>query len=307
MGHKPRIIFLGTTNELSRSTFTTLKANGAHVDAVVVAAAAANNPGIAPLEELSPASTATELPIVNRYHAPSLIQEAWTANIPVFALGNRGYPMLRDLIAMIRPDVGCVACFPSRIPPSILKMPPLGVLNVHPSFLPHYRGPAPLFWLFQRNDLKYRGVTIHLMDEYLDTGPIVEQEPIVFAGGQRQAKIENQCGQAGGRLLLESIEALLANVPAKAQKGAGSYQPWPAAIDFRLDMRWTAQRAFNFMRATDGFSMGYQILLPGKELILAQALHVEPDGEIGDFASFNDRLVQLQFNPGVLTASVSAF
>jgi methionyl-tRNA formyltransferase len=307
MGHKARIIFLGTTNELSRSTFATLVENGTNVGAVVVTAAAASSPGNEPLEELPPATTKTELPIVNRYYKPSLIQEAWTADIPVFALGNGGFPALRDLIASVQPEVVCVACFPRRLPTAVLTMPPLGVLNVHPSLLPHYRGPAPLFWLFQKDDPKHRGVTVHQMDEDLDTGPIVKQEPIVFANGQGQAMIENQCGRLGGRLLSESIAALSRGAPTQPQSVIGSYHPWPGANDFRLDRHWTAQRAFNFMRATNGFSMGYRVSLPGEDLILAEALHVVPEAQIGGLASYNDTSVQIQFNPGVLTASISAF
>jgi methionyl-tRNA formyltransferase len=306
MVDKLRILFLGTTNELSRSALATLLSGGVTVDAVIVTATAARTTGNIPLEELRPAASASELPLVNRYHRPSLIEQAWSSSVLVLALGNEGYSALRRLIEGIQPDAVCVACFPRRIPETLLKLPRFGFLNVHPSLLPHYRGPAPLFWLFQRNDLEHRGVTVHQMDEDLDTGPIVTQKPLALANGQSQAMIESQCGRLGGHLLLDGLSSLSKGGAAGVQTGAGSYYPWPSAGDFRISTGWSAQHAFNFMRATDGFSMGYQVSLPDKELYLTEALHVDPEGEIGALVYGEDTIVRLRFSPGILTARVGA-
>ena len=266
------------------------------VKAVIVPATAAGVEANAQLEELQPTARTTELRLVNPYHKPSLIHDSWTAGIPVLAIGEDGFPPLLDLAKDMQLDVACVACFPRRLPTILIEAPQLGFLNVHPSLLPRYRGPAPLFWLFREDDVQHRGVTIHQMDEGLDTGPVVRQEPITFANGLDQAAIERLCGQVGGRLLHEAIYALSRGVPAESQPASGSYHPWPRPDDFRLNSTEAAQEAFNFMRATDGFSMNYRLSLPDQELRLTEALHVEPDGSLDGTIKIAGTSVQVQFS-----------
>ncbi|MEV7581903.1 methionyl-tRNA formyltransferase [Streptomyces erythrochromogenes] len=65
--------------------------------------------------------------------------------------------------------------FSWRLPRSVLGIPRYGVVNVHCSMLPKYRGPAPVLWAIRNGD-PYLGVTIHRMDEQFDTGPVLAQQ-----------------------------------------------------------------------------------------------------------------------------------
>ncbi|MGP4014316.1 methionyl-tRNA formyltransferase [Saccharopolyspora sp. 5N708] len=71
-------------------------------------------------------------------------------------------------------DLAIVCGLSWRLPQSVLNAPKLGVLNVHTSLLPKYRGPAPVQWAIRNGDPDI-GVTIHWMDERIDTGNIVAQ------------------------------------------------------------------------------------------------------------------------------------
>lgn len=64
--------------------------------------------------------------------------------------------------------------FPWKLSSAVLRIPRLGVLNVHPSLLPKYRGPIPIHWAIRNGDPDF-GVTVYRMDENLDTGPIIVQ------------------------------------------------------------------------------------------------------------------------------------
>ncbi|MER6379923.1 methionyl-tRNA formyltransferase [Streptomyces sp. NPDC001127] len=77
-------------------------------------------------------------------------------------------------LAGYEPDV--VVCYgiPWRLPASVLRVPRLGVLNVHPSMLPRHRGPMPVHWAVRHGD-EETGVTVHWMDEAFDSGPVVAQ------------------------------------------------------------------------------------------------------------------------------------
>jgi methionyl-tRNA formyltransferase len=71
-------------------------------------------------------------------------------------------------------DLLVVYGFNWRLPASVLGVPRFGVLNVHTSLLPRYRGPAPVLWAIRNGDSEV-GLTIHRMDERFDAGPILTQ------------------------------------------------------------------------------------------------------------------------------------
>ena len=79
---------------------------------------------------------------------------------------------LPALLAAYRPDVLLVFGFNWRLPPDVLLVPKLGVLNVHPSALPRYRGPSPVLWAIRNGD-PYLGVTVHRMTDRIDAGPVL--------------------------------------------------------------------------------------------------------------------------------------
>jgi methionyl-tRNA formyltransferase len=81
---------------------------------------------------------------------------------------------LPALLAGYRPDALLVFGFNWRLPPDVLAVPRLGVLNVHPSALPRYRGPSPVLWAIRNGD-PYLGVTVHRMTERIDAGPVLTQ------------------------------------------------------------------------------------------------------------------------------------
>jgi len=74
----------------------------------------------------------------------------------------------------LAPDVIVVAAFSQILPPEVLAIPPHGCLNVHASLLPRYRGAAPIAAAILAGE-EQTGVTLMLMDEGMDTGPILAQ------------------------------------------------------------------------------------------------------------------------------------
>jgi len=74
-----------------------------------------------------------------------------------------------------RPDLLVVYGFNWRIPQSVLRVPRLGAINVHPSLLPKHRGPAPVLWAIRNGEPDF-GVTIHRMDDHFDSGNIIAQQ-----------------------------------------------------------------------------------------------------------------------------------
>jgi methionyl-tRNA formyltransferase len=305
MATRHQVVFFGTTNELSRAAFDALTGGDVDVLAVFVSAKVIAEPLAGPLERLFPATNPGDLPVVNPYYERTLLHAVWSAGIPVYSVAHAGSHELVDLLDSLCPSAACVACFPAKLPIDLISRMPLGFLNVHPSLLPHYRGPAPLFWLFQKGDADKRGVSVHLMDAKLDTGPLVAQESLEFADGLDQIMIERICGALGGRLLLQALSWLASGRTGRPQPDSGSYHPWPSAADYALETSWSARRAFNFMRATNGDGITYNVSIAGRNLALSGALQFTAQGLLSAPVDIDGLTAHLQFNPGTLSARLS--
>ena len=102
--------------------------------------------------------------------------------LPVVALDGSGEEQVRETLRRSAADVGVIACFPRVLSASWLALAPRGVFNLHPSRLPAYRGPSPLFWQF-RNGERPMGVTLHRTTAAPDAGPVVAVDEVAVAAG----------------------------------------------------------------------------------------------------------------------------
>ena len=88
-------------------------------------------------------------------------------------------------------DLALVFAYKNIIPQEILALPKYGFFNIHPSLLPKYRGPSPIAYPLIRGDAT-TGVTIIKMDEKIDHGPIISQQPIAISPFDRRPDLENK-------------------------------------------------------------------------------------------------------------------
>jgi methionyl-tRNA formyltransferase len=110
-------------------------------------------------------------------------------------------------LAELRPDVIVVAAFGQILPPAVLDLPHLGCVNVHPSLLPKYRGAAPINWAIINGESK-TGVTTYLMDEGMDTGPILLVRDVKIGADETAEELGEQLAALGGELTRETIQGL---------------------------------------------------------------------------------------------------
>jgi methionyl-tRNA formyltransferase len=108
------------------------------------------------------------------------------------------------------------------IPPAVLELPEHGALNIHPSLLPRHRGAAPVAGAILAGD-DVTGVTVMLMVEGLDTGPIVAQAELPLDGSEVAPELEARLAELGADLLLQHLPAWLAgSLQARPQPEAGA-------------------------------------------------------------------------------------
>jgi methionyl-tRNA formyltransferase len=101
-------------------------------------------------------------------------------------------------------DVFVTASYGKIIPLEILNIPKRKSLNVHPSLLPEFRGPSPIQSMILENK-KETGVSIMLMDEEMDHGPIVAQAKIKISEWPNYGVLEKELAELSGNLLVETL------------------------------------------------------------------------------------------------------
>ncbi len=245
----------------------------------------------------------SDLPLIQPYLSETIIHLAWANDIPVCLVRNMKEAAVIDFVNSLQPDIACVACFSHLIPAELLALPKHGFLNIHPSFLPDHRGPDPLFWIFRSGNQDRAGVTLHWMDEGLDTGDILSQRPISLPDGITGPEADILCATLGGKMLLEGLELIATGqAPRRPQPAGGSYQPHPTTEAFTLDLNWSARRAFNFMRGTAEWNHSYTLYIGSKILKLRNAESFDPTQKISQPFEEKDGRYLIQFSPGTLLA-----
>ncbi|MBU0646590.1 methionyl-tRNA formyltransferase [Patescibacteria group bacterium] len=160
-------------------------------------------------------------------------------------------------LSAIDADFFVVVAYGKIIPKQILDLPKYGCVNVHPSMLPKYRGPSPIQWAIAQGDAE-TGISIMLLDEGMDTGPILAFEGISIDGEETYETLVDKIHARGPKLLSETLKRLIKGeispVPQSTQGASISkllsredgridwtktmgeidrrwraYQPWPGA------------------------------------------------------------------------------
>jgi methionyl-tRNA formyltransferase len=234
---------------------------------------------------------------------------ARAAGIPILIAGNLRKPEVVEAIAAHRPDVIAVSCFTLRVPSAVLALPRFGCVNVHPSLLPRWRGVDPVFWTLRSGD-EETGITIHLMDEGFDTGPILLQERIAVPEGIRQPDFERELSERADPLLVKAIDGLTAGeiVPAPQDDRLATNAPEPAPEDYVVPTDRPARWAYNFVRGVAPFEgpLTLHVASSGERIPLRDALSYSPEARQEYPIERNGDELSVQFTPGVVRFSTAS-
>ena len=275
MERLPRVLFLGMPGNFSWPSLRALLDGGIEVCAVVLPVSprpGLGGPGINRREQLR--STRSMLPVLNSSLHTSIVQFAGERQIPLWEVSRMSDPKTVSTLAAYQPDVICVACFSQRIARSILDIPRFGCLNVHPSLLPAHRGPVPLFWAV-RQGLKQTGVTIHCMDEGMDSGDILAQAVVEIPDGISYTQLELQCAIRGGELLAKAVWELYEGRAARVAQDEtrSSYQSFPADEDYIVPVaEWSASHVYNFICAVVDWGGPVRLPAGGEYFVVHKAI-----------------------------------
>jgi methionyl-tRNA formyltransferase len=160
----------------------------------------------------------------------------------------------QQAIKTLRPDLIVVADYGKIIPSNILAIPRRGVLNIHPSLLPKFRGSSPIQNVLLSGE-KETGTTIMLLDEGMDTGPILAQEKLTIHPMETFSGLFAKLAQLSSPLLVKILPLWMAGKikPQKQDKSQASLCRMIKKEDGKVDWTQGAAEIFNRYRAFENW------------------------------------------------------
>ncbi len=202
--------------------------------------------------------------------APPVKQTALAAGLEVTQPEKiRNNAEFRAGLEAIAPDAIVVVAYGRIIPAWMLALPRLGCINLHASLLPKYRGAAPIQWAVAMGET-VTGNTTMLLEEGLDTGPILLQQQLPIASDQSAADLFDVLAQRGAPLVAETLLGLDdGTIQPKVQDHAkATLAPLLDREDGRMDFAaHTAEQLRNRWRGFQPWP-GAFTMLNGKKLIV---------------------------------------
>jgi len=210
--------------------------------------------------------------------APPVKQTALAAGLAVTQPEKiRNNAELRAQLESIAPDAIVVVAYGRIIPPWMLALPRVGCINLHGSLLPKYRGAAPIQWSVAMGDA-VTGNTTMLLEEGLDTGPVLLQQNVEIGPHQTAADLFDALATLGAPLVVETLAGLDAGTiqPRPQNHEGATYAPILNREDGRMDFAGrSAHELYNRWRGFQPWP-GAFTTLDGKKLIVHRMALAEP-------------------------------
>jgi methionyl-tRNA formyltransferase len=177
-------------------------------------------------------------------------QAALAAGVPVLEPPSGRDPELPARLAATGADIGVACAFGYLLPDAVLAAFPRGIINLHFSLLPAYRGAAPV----QRallDGVEATGVTTFQIDAGMDTGPMLLAAEVAVDPREDAGALTARLAEVGARLIVETLDALEASQlqPRPQPEAGASLAPKVTGEEARLDFSWPAARLADAVRA----------------------------------------------------------
>lgn len=212
--------------------------------------------------------------------APPVKQATLRLGLPIHQPERIRAPEPLALLRGLCPDVMVVVGYGQIIPQAIIDIPPHGIVNVHASLLPKYRGAAPVQWAIANGETE-TGVTTMRIDAGLDTGAILLQRDTGIGTDETAAELSARLARIGARLLVETLAGLERGtiVPCPQDASQATLAPVLKKEDGHIDWTRPAHEILNRIR---GFTPwpGCYTYFRGKVLQILKARVA--DNSVGD-------------------------
>jgi methionyl-tRNA formyltransferase len=184
-----------------------------------------------------------------RISEPPVKRLALEHGVPVLQPGRLQDDRFLQALAVLDADLGVVAAYGKILTEAVISMPPLGLINVHASLLPRYRGAAPVHRAIMNGD-RETGVTIMRVVKALDAGPMLATVRRPIAPDETSEEVERDLAGLGASLLVSTVDALAAGQVAERpqDESAATYAPRLTRNEGIIDWTLPAATIHNLIR-----------------------------------------------------------
>ncbi|MCI5725044.1 methionyl-tRNA formyltransferase [Fusobacterium sp.] len=214
-----------------------------------------------------------------------------------------------DEIRKIQPDLIVVVAYGKILPKEVIDIPKYGIINVHSSLLPKYRGAAPINAALINGDKK-SGVSIMYVEEELDAGAVILQEETEITEEDTFLTLHDRLKNMGALLLLKAIKLIENNkVEAKKQdeKLVSFVKPFKKE-DCRVNWNKTSREIFNLVRGMNPVPTAFSSI-EGKNLKIYSVIPYEKkyenskNGEVVEFLKGKGVVIKTADNSVIITSA----
>jgi methionyl-tRNA formyltransferase len=178
---------------------------------------------------------------------PPVKEAALRLGLPVFQPERIRRPEVVEQLRAMAPDCIVVVGYGQIIPQPILDIPPQGIINVHASLLPKYRGAAPIQWAIARGETQ-TGVTTMRINQGLDTGDMLLRWETPIGSEENALKLGERLAPAGADLLVRTLEELPRIQPEPQDDSQATYAPILKKEDGHINWMLPAKEILNRIR-----------------------------------------------------------
>jgi methionyl-tRNA formyltransferase len=178
---------------------------------------------------------------------PPVKEAALRLGLAVYQPERVRRPEVVEQIRGMAPEGMVVVGYGQIIPKAILDIPPMGIVNVHASLLPKYRGAAPIQWAIARGETR-TGVTTMRINEGLDTGGMLVKWETEIGAEETAVELGERLAAAGADLLVRTLAELPSIKPEPQDDSRASYAPILKKEDGKIDWRLGAREILNRIR-----------------------------------------------------------
>ncbi len=193
-----------------------------------------------------------------RERASAVKETAVQHRLAVFQPSRLGAPEAMADLAELRPDVMVAAAYGQILRQTVLDLPPYGVLNIHPSLLPRYRGASPVAAAILNGD-EETGVTIMRMVLALDEGPILSQRKVPIEAQDTTGSLTHRLAEEGADLLMAMLPGYVNGTlaPVPQDDSLASYVSMVKKEDGIIDWRLPASQIWRQVRAYNPWPIAF--------------------------------------------------
>lgn len=183
-----------------------------------------------------------------------------------------------SVIAELKPDLGVVAAYGRILPEALLRIPRLGMINVHASLLPKYRGAAPVHRAVLAGDA-VTGVTIMRVVQELDAGPMIATVTRPIGPDDTGVDVERDLAEHGALLLVDVVERMAAGpvLETPQDDSRATYAPKIAKSESPIDWSLDAARIHNQVRGLQPWPLA-STSIDGVRCLIHRTAPVAPEG-----------------------------